>query len=329
MQEDKSSFGLLELIRESDSQSALLTVDPSTAKDWLVQARFERQRPLRQTQVQKLVLLMDKGEFKRSEIKFAYFNGRYYLINGQHRLTAVVHRDKPITFTVTIVAVNSEEDLNQTYAAEDRGLSRSLMDTQNAFGLSEELGVPPSTVRPFSAATAFISWDLQPGNIYRARAGTTDYRRVELLREWAKEIKEFQEIAPRGSGTKTRGTMWVFGPLAIELLTLRYQNTKAREFWTTIANQEGMVRGTPEYALFQYCQYRTGVKALGDQDVMTRAFTLAWNAYYRHQGITVVRPKTMKPGPYEIAGTPYNGKQWGPDPKWWSSRENLPEVQEA
>jgi len=315
MQLFKTQENVLDSIRDDPNQVQLVTVSPDQAREWITVNLFSKQRTLRTHQVQLLTSLMEKGEFRRSELKFIYCQEtkQYVLINGQHRLNALIAYGKPLDFTVTVLSVELAIDIADYYVSEDRGLGRSLQDTYGAYDLAEELGITANGVGPMAAALTYITQGLQgnTGTVY-TRLKVSDIRRVELLREWKDEVHEFYILCPRGSDNRIRGTMWVYGPLAIELITMRYRREQAIYFWKQVLSQEDIHRGMPAYALVQYCLNRKAVTSRYDQDSLSRAFTLAWNSFFNHRQTQVLQPSRMKPGPYVIAGTPYDGKQWGP-----------------
>lgn len=304
-------------------------VTPEIATYWLKNYQYDRQRPLRDFQVDRLVESMRMGSFKLSEVKFVGTpSGKFYLINGQHRLHAILKYNKPVLLQITTIMVDHYNDVAQYYVTEDRGLARTLPDTYTALDLPDRLGVSRSAIPPLSAALLYISANLHGGQAQTIRKKITDQRRIDLLQEWRKEIREVYQYCPRGVKGRLPATFWVNTALAIQLITLRYQNILAREFWTKTLSQEGLIRGMPAYALSHYCQVRPKVTSTMDQEYVARAFALSWNHFFRKSSVFLIQPGRMDfSKPFEILGTPYNGKEWGPDPKWWDAPDKVREYE--
>jgi hypothetical protein len=95
------------------------TITPQKATDWL-RTRFEAQRPVRLSHIQRLAADMAANRFKIGPDAILRVKGR--LANGQHRLEAVVLSDKPQTFIVM------ESDDDELYKIIDAGLRRTVSD---------------------------------------------------------------------------------------------------------------------------------------------------------------------------------------------------------
>jgi hypothetical protein len=96
-----------------------LTITPEMAAEFL--KHNVTNRPLRPGQVDKYAFDMQSGEWALTHQSIA-FNSRHELIDGQHRLNAIVKVGRPIPMHVTF---NVEAGYGDPI---DRGLSRSLSD---------------------------------------------------------------------------------------------------------------------------------------------------------------------------------------------------------
>ena len=87
-------------------------VTPAQAREILEHQNWSRQRDLRRSHVTYLVSCIERGELTELSLIFAEMpSGQKLLVDGQHRLTALVQTDKTLPATVTIHRVNDEHDL--------------------------------------------------------------------------------------------------------------------------------------------------------------------------------------------------------------------------
>lgn len=290
---------------QAPSRSSYWTVyTPVDAAMVLENENFARQRPVRPFHVKFLVGLMRSGEFQPSEIKFAVTpDDRRHLINGQHRLHAIVEAGLSQTLLCTMVPAHDNEHLAQLYSAEDRILGRTVFDTFNAFGLAEELNLGRTLAGRCGAAVNMI---LAGFNALVARGQRSDLKRALAIREWSPELKIWQSIV--GTPNGPIGRMNNSAVIAVGIVTLRYQREIAEPFWRTVRANDGLHRGTPERTLVDHITV-TMMSGGGSEKLYVKARYIAncWNAHFEGRPLQRARPSdTAKP--IRIAGTPYDGK---------------------
>ena len=127
--------------------------------------------------------------------------------------------------------------------------------------------------------------------------------RLALVTEWAKQAKEYDEItkkAGKGLYEKLRKT----GPVAVALYTLRHQPARATEFWSGLANNDGLRRGDPRHTLIQ--DFATRDVGIGSVRQRVQQSVLAWNAFCEGRDLKII--KCITGSPIIVWGTPLNGK---------------------
>lgn len=265
---------------------------------------FEHQRPVRPRHVDYLARLMTNGDFEGSEIKFAQLpDGRRFLINGQHRLHAIVRSECPQTLLCTVVPAVDLKQVSVLYAAEDRGLARNVADTYRAFGLLDTLNIGATLLGRGAAAMALIAAGFDRSRYSSHRV--TDAQRVRLLEAWAPELQQWQEIvgAP-GHERFEVGRLNNAGVLAVALVTLRYQEARAIPFWSAVRENDGLKKGTPERTLVDYVQLRMGQRTTNGSAVASYVAAV-WNSYFSNRPTTSARP--LRSLFILILGSPYSG----------------------
>lgn len=203
----------------------MTTVTPEQAADWL--AHNTHNRKLRDNQVAALVRDMQEGNWKWNgdSIKFAK-DGT--LLDGQHRLTAVVRSGQPID----ILIIRGLE--KKTQATMDTGAKRTGADVLKLQG-EKNYTVLAAALR------ACILWDSGVRNIGGGNRVTTNSNILDYL-EQHPEMRDYVETY----NTMRRGITLPasVGVTAIKLFT-EIDPEDAEYFFTRLASAEGHYRGDP------------------------------------------------------------------------------------
>lgn len=94
-------------------------VTPEMAADWLASCNVDN-RAIRETVVKRYVDMMNSGDWRPTHQGVAFSDRR--LIDGQHRLTAIVRANKPQWLVVFV------EQPDEVFGVLDRGTNRALRD---------------------------------------------------------------------------------------------------------------------------------------------------------------------------------------------------------
>jgi len=82
----------------------MVWITPDMARFWLETYKYKYQRNIAQNNVNTLTLEMLAGRFnEQTTISFAMIDGKYVLLDGQHRLTAIVKSNKS-TYSIVQLA---------------------------------------------------------------------------------------------------------------------------------------------------------------------------------------------------------------------------------
>src|SRR3954462_12757929 len=113
----------------------VVRISPQIARDWLDNYAFQFQRKLNSTHVGFLSRTINDGNFDDGETircvatRDAWENdGAFYLVNGQHRLHAIIRSGAAQDMIVITTIVDSFDDVSRIYARIDRGRNRSIAD---------------------------------------------------------------------------------------------------------------------------------------------------------------------------------------------------------
>lgn len=265
---------------------------------------FPRQRTVRPRRVLHLARLMRNGEFAPSEIKVAILpDGRHMLLNGQHRVRAVVESGCTILVGLTTIHVEDQAMVEMLYSAEDRQGPRTINDIFIGLGLDDKLSFSRPLVNRAGAALRVIASGFDSSR--NSNFQVSDIRRGDLIVEWADTIRRWDEVI--GSPGHTRGSsnrVNVSGVMSVGLVTFRYQPIIAMPFWKAVRDDSGLIKGTTERRMVDYITRDMDATSC-QPATAARSVAAIWNAHFKGRG-GISRPAPTGV-PITIAGTPYNG----------------------
>lgn len=126
-------------------------VTPKMADTWLNQNKYEYQRTLRPRFVRQYAREITKGNFKPyTLIEFAYLDDQIFIMDGQHRLAAIVKSGIGIPLSIQHRHYKCYDDIAYDYARTDYGKTRTWGDIVPALfaamGLEDELVLAKSDI---------------------------------------------------------------------------------------------------------------------------------------------------------------------------------------
>lgn len=289
-------------IRDGDQ-----TIGPELAMQIMKEAPFDGQRRVSQIEVLKHAENIKRSLWlDKSQIHFCRIGSRFYLVNGWHRITAVSLGGRPVEFNVVIYDCDTLEEVKQIYSRFDR-VQNSRSDEQafNALGFSDKLGVTRTVARAVSRAMPFIRNGMKPVRVgddkTRVEMAIIDIR-MDAALAWSKEAKLYEQCV-MGAPVAMKTKLFNGGTTAVALQTFKYCEDRAIEFWTGVAEDDGLLKGDPRKTLIQAL---LGRRITGSNLEPLLIPAAAWNAFFRGQRLTQI--KIMNESFLRIAGTPIGRK---------------------
>lgn len=292
------------------------------ATQWLETMPYEHQRNVRQPWVDYLTEEIRRGAFMQdTTIHVAYLNGRAILIDGQHRLWAVVNSDKPQSFVVRKTFAADSDQVAWLYANTDIGLRRTASDLYAALNLSIELGMTKTQIDAMSSAITFMMTGLTRQDNKGSRAHREDI--LAGIRLYAPYGRQFFEMVA-GNNEVWRTGFRRAATLSVVLLTLRFSVPYAAqrsalppvEFWRGVIGDDGIKASDPRKFANRHLitsQMMTGRKS-GAKTVTpaysARFLASCFNSYIAKREL-VQSPKVFDPtAPIAIYGVPRDFAKW-------------------
>lgn len=273
----------------------------------LQECAYEHQRNVSERHVAVLTDLMKRDKWQpKSQLDFALLNGRLILVNGYHRGFAQVASGKAISWAVAIHPAKTEADLRSLYFAFDTNVrARSSRDILNAYEFAETAGLPSEMADALYRAVPFIASRFQtaPDKRDNLSAKAVD-RRLAIAADYAKAAARYAACLEGMTGTRKK-KFYSAGLTAVAVITFRYQSETAWQFWSGVAQNDGLKRGDARHALVS--DLMTRVNKNGWSAYSFGPAIIAWNAFFNDRQLQMIKvyPETFLP---VIDGTPFDGK---------------------
>ena len=271
----------------------IFEVTPTVAKEYL-DGTFDRNRPIVENAVAHYTDQMRQGNFLVATpliVAIVETTNRCVLVDGQHRLSAIIRWKNKLTFTLLTYYLKDEDQLADLYACIDVGRSRNLTDNVRAQGFEQESGL--SKVE----ATRFVSsilWAERKDTAFMHKTSMAgSYAdQIENARGWLTEGTEYFRCAREATGLmKKLGRRKPI--VACGLITFRGQPNRATQFWRGVFSMDNIAandpRGKLHHKIIETSQDRTAHGSVGAV-LLARIICTCWNAYITNRQLTVIKP---------------------------------------
>ncbi len=286
-------------------------VDCEKAQELLVFNTFDKQRNLREQKRDLYAQQMKDGDWQPGAdggIQLARTGtGVWELMNGQHRLHAVIKSGIPVPFLITEYTFDSERDKYAFFASVDQGAKRTESDALLALGVQSTLvGVDKKTIRTATSSVKAIEMNfrVKGGNMRGANPNTNTIGGCKRVLDAFADPIRATTSALLGNMALSRAVMnsSAFG---IALLAFTYAPEEAQEFWPEVIDPNVLTKGTAQYALHHYLLTHTPTS----EGIDTYPFCIAnaWNAFAEGRGIELLKKGSNQTN-IRVACTPMDGK---------------------
>jgi len=266
------------------------------AKEYL-DGTFERNRPIVRDAVDYYANQMELGEFLNATpiiTALIETTNRVVLVDGQHRLSAVVKSKKSMNFTMMTYYLQNEDQLAVLYATIDVGRTRNLNDNVRAHGLPEELSMSQQDSTLLASASLFAE-KKRPAFEVRARGNGSYVEQIERAKNYRSEgmwYFDLIKLAPKSIKSIARRKSIV----ACALITLKGYPSKAKDFWRGVLLLDNIAQGDVRWRLHMKL-----IDIFNRTDSSRRGMTVnsrglaaivctCWNAYSAGRELKVINP---------------------------------------
>ena len=277
------------------------TITPEMAAEWLSKNTFENQRKTLGKHIKFLTETIRQGQFDTgSPIRFAVHNQTNWLVDGQHRLSAIIASGiSSIACVVIKTHCQEERDVAELYARIDRGRGRSLVDALRGLGLTNSGVLSHSQINWLGAALTLIAVGLRGhvnGSDYESRSPEF---RAKLISEWEQCGQQFFAATDGSSDGRLFTRREV---VAVGLITFADAHEMALQFWRGAAMDDGLSANDPRKHLLRIL--RTVPPTANGAGMLAHSVAACWNAWQRGDEMKIVRVADVR-APIKLLGTRY------------------------
>ena len=269
-----------------EHKAVVMTVDPSMARSML-EMKFPLQRSVKSHHVQFLRETMKAGEFDGGEpVRLGLApNTSWMLLNGQHRLHAIVSGEITVDMVVVYTRCQSAEDLAKCYARIDRGRQRNMMDAMKALGLiASDNQMSYTDLKVLSKSAVLLRIGLRSGAIdgsnYNSKSAEARHAEME---KWQQPAQQYF-AAIHGSAEKSLFERREVASIGI--VTFADAPDTAQMFWHEAAKDDGLRASDPRKKMLEVLRRTTPDR--GGIGYIANAVAACWNAYVEGRDLSKV-----------------------------------------
>ena len=320
---------LIPTVQHGNIRATVEEVTPELASIYLQILEYGGQRKVRQAHVERLSNEMRRGTFRPGTmIETMAFGGREYLINGQHRLHAVIESGTTQVFTIQQTVVNSMEEIAFAYGRTDIGLKRTSGDMYSALDLAGRLHLPSRAITDLSGAIGFMIGGFTRTGFMAGMAGAVPPETIiDRMALYAPHMITYWDIAANCQRSIRAGAFRA-ATLSVALLTLRFTAPQATEkqlpsvadFWAGVIHDDGITATDPRKFAMRHIRDTTmsmNGRATSGRIVVGPAYSCRYlascfKAYMEGRQVRLVKVLD-EAAPFEVYGAPIDQE------KWWSA----------
>lgn len=220
-------------------------VYPGDALMYLTNCKYHRQRNINPDRVSTYAREMVAGHFVQgTDLYMGVLQGKEYLLNGQHRLNAVIQSKMPTEFTIITKVVSSERELDDIYSNLDQQGNRTIIDTIRAHGSLFEGKYDAQILRSIAAASSLVLRGLVGAPIKGRKP--TQLEQIRRIHYWQPTMDIYLAAINKGNFA---GRLRSSGYMAMGLLTCKYWQDEATSFWEKVSSGENLSSRHPAFVL--------------------------------------------------------------------------------
>jgi len=210
---------------QNDISVFYLRVSPESALNILEKYNYGKDRRVRQESIDLYANDMINGDWDCDASAPLIFtkqtNGQLNLMDGQHRLGAVIKSGVDVDFLVRVT--KNKESLSDFYSKIDTGNIRHIGDTPAFIEKGECWGIRTDILKFSNTAIKNIYFGFVP-----TKEKVNNHAQSVFIDQWRQQILDFNEIYKESDIHKSR--LLGAAPLGFSLIILRYNREKAIEF---------------------------------------------------------------------------------------------------
>lgn len=289
-------------------------ISPAAAQVLYDDKNFVDNRRFDEVHAEAIAYAMMEGHVGATEtITVVLWDGKEYLVDGQHRMWAVTQLSEPWEFTINFKRVKTWEDVCSAYGDEDLGKKRSTEVCAKALSVDDQVGTSKKLFKNALSASKLINVGFDDGSKAKLKISRNNHHTIETVLNYRKEWKKVDAAYKKGD-PNTKKLFFNQATVAVAGLTYRHCPDKAEEFWGVMLADDGLKKGDPRKALLDFLRDLAMNKVLIKPSKKALYISMAWNAFYAGRKMTRLkwRDDLVVASGLVLAGTPWDGSKHAP-----------------
>lgn len=261
---------------------------PEEAGHILATCRFDRQRKIRAPWVSELAEIIAAGSWQTTAVTICECteDNKSYLVDGYHRLSAILQSGIPAPVLVFRQPVDTLHNVGVIYSRLDRGMPRNVIDGLSARNLPAETDLSATVLRSGVAAVNVIrSGFKHDGALSNKRGYDEKFKEVMV---WVPELRAYTDSVAGGNRMTSR-RLYAAAILSVGLMVFKHQPEKAHDFFHSIATSTNIAEGSGKQAFInKLLDEESTARKLGTSK-MCRYTAACWNAHYDDKQISKIQ----------------------------------------
>lgn len=294
---------------KNGSHSYTVLITPDIAREWLEVFPYKYQRPITKSAVKRWANEMSLGKWLPGttlDIAVVDVTGKRYLINGYHRLSAVMDSGTDQQFTVVEHIAHNEQEVHEMYSLMDIHKKRTDMDSVRHLELGENYGL-----------------NLREGNALASAIRVIESRFMQVQSErfvprempnkvvkWAPYMSQYvQAIGDIPADVKSVMSRQVV--VAVGVVTMKYCPGKAIPFWNGVCQDNEISITDPRKLVRRWliANPTSASRSITRRTLDTHAYALyistAWNNWFSEKPIAQLKVYDLRKEDL-FEGVPYD-----------------------
>lgn len=258
--------------------SSIVSVTPEMAESWLTE-NISHNRPVVRGNVKSLARSMSIGEWKLNG-QAIIFSDNDKMIDGQHRMLAVIESGKAIDFVV----IRGVEE--SSYATIDQGSRRTSGAILASDGVSNYNNTASAVIALMTYREAIAKNEGSGGSYQLSDKRVSGPAVLELYRKNSCAFDFCSHLAVRLKSVIIQSVS--AGVSAIAIIDAKHSNEEVEYFWEKVRTGEGLFKGDPAHTLREtflgFNKYKKPSQAW-----QVAAAIKCWNAYVLNKQVKILR----------------------------------------
>lgn len=266
-------------------------------------------KPAARVSISMFAAMMRSGEYRAtSSVYVCLIDGQIVLVDGYHRLSAVVEADMPVDVRFSVIPCASMEDVHLAYATFNRNTrARTNAQVRNAYQIFDDnTPVSKSLQNSFyRTIPVLLAGFRNSGGKSLPPECRTDAFVFSQGPDWVPACEQYQSVLDARPSRALNAKFLAPSVVGVALVTFRYAPEEATRFWHGVFNRTGLDPRDPRVVLYESLLNRQD-RAVRTVRGIAAMVAKAWERYLKGEGCDILRVRDIDAGEsLRIHGLPY------------------------